>query len=255
MILGNHLLGVALAGEGDHCLDAALGDVVQGASAGNGLPDFHGPVDGTRHHSNFFEVVAAIGNGRGYGVVLALVAPGFLIERLEDDFHLFQEQFPVGVVVDDGGAEGFHLAGVVAAADAENHPPAGEDVGHGEVLGHPQGVPHWDDVESLAELQVFGLAGQVDAHQDEVGDALVAFVLEVVFGHPHTVEAALVHMLRQGVGVVVSLGQPGVGVAAAVGRRAVCAHIVQVDLPHIENREPLNHSGDAPVGNANCGAL
>ena len=137
---------------------------------------------------------------------------------------------------------------MVAAPDAEDHPSAGQDVGHGEVLGDAEGVPHRDDVESLAEFEVFGLAGQVDAHQDEVGDALVAFVLEVMFGHPHTVEAALVHMLGEGVGVVVSLGQLFVGVAAAVGGGAVGADVVQVNLADIEDGKPLYHPGSAPLG-------
>ena len=41
-----------------------------------------------------------------------------------------------------------------AAADAELHPPAGEDVGEGEVLGQAQRVPLRHDVEHLPEAQL-----------------------------------------------------------------------------------------------------
>ena len=136
---------------------------------------------------------------------------------------------------------------MIAAAHAEDHAPAGEDVGHGEVFGHPQRMPHRDDVERLPELQVFGLSCQVHAHEDQVGDALVAFVLEVVLRHPHAVEPALVHVLGQGFGVIVRLDQLLVAVTALVGRRAVRAHVVQVDLPHVQNRKPLNHPISAPL--------
>ena len=212
-----------------------------------GLPDLHRLADGPRHHRNLFQVITAIGHGRRDGVVLALVAPRFLVERLQDDLHLLQEQLPVGVVVDDGRAESLHLTGMVAPPDAEDHAPAGQDVRHGEVLGDAQRMPHGYDVESLPEFQVFGLPGQVDPHEDQVGNALVALVLEVVLGHPHAVEAALIHVLGQRLGMLVSLRQLLVGVATLVGRRAVRAHVVQVDLPHVQNRKPLNHPAHAPL--------
>ena len=103
-----------------------------------------------------------------------------------------------------------------------------------------------NDVEGLSEFQVFGLPRQVHSHQDQVGDALVAFMLEVVFGHPHAVETTLVHVLGQRLGVIVCLRQLLVGVATLVGRRTVGPHVVQVDLPHVQNRKPLNHPGHAP---------
>ena len=241
VILGNHLRGVLFAGERHHRLDAVFGHIVERAAAGDGLPDFHRAMHRARHHRNFLEVVASIRHRRRDGVVLALMAPAFLIKSLADDFHLLQVKLPVGVVVNDGRAESFHFAGMVAAPDAENHPPAGEDVGHGEILGDAEGMPHWDDVERLAEFEVLGQAGQMHAHQDEVGDALVALVLEMMLGHPHTVKAARVHMLGQRSGVAVRLDELFVAVTALVGGGAVGAHIVQVNLPYVEDGETLDH--------------
>ena len=104
-----------------------------------------------------------------------------------------------------------------------------------------------NDVKSLPKLQVLGLSRQVHAHEYQVGDALVAFVLEVVLGHPHAVEAALVHVLGESLGMVVRLRQLLVGVATLVGGRTVGAHVVQVNLPHVQNRKPLNHPSHAPL--------
>ena len=73
------------------------------------------------------------------------------------------------------------LAGVVAAAHSEDDAALAEDVGHGEVFGQPQGVPHGGDVEAAAVLEGLGLGGQVEAEHQQVGDALISLGLEVVF--------------------------------------------------------------------------
>ncbi len=132
------------------------------------------------------------------------------VEGLEDDVDLFLEQLAVGVLVDQRRAEGFDLAGVVAAADAEHHAAVGEDVGHGVVLGEAQRMPHRRDVEAAADLHVFGHVGQVQRHHQHVGDALGAFALEVMFGHPEGGVAEAVHLLRDGLGFAEGGGQMGV---------------------------------------------
>ena len=156
------------------------------------------------------EVLAAVGE--------ALVAPGQL-----DDLHRLLEDLAVDpvvlgldiVVVAAGhhGAERPRLAWHGAATDAELHPAAGDDVGEGEVLGQPQRVPLRHDVEHLPEAQLLGLGGEVQAEQDEVGQHLVALVLEVVLGEPHRVEAELVGRLRPAHQVLVALEDRVVAVA------------------------------------------
>jgi len=54
---------------------------------------------------------------------------GFPLEGLEQDLDTFLEHLAVGVLVEERRAEGFDLAGMVAAPAAEDDPPAGQDVG------------------------------------------------------------------------------------------------------------------------------
>ena len=61
-----------------------------------------------------------------------------VVEGLHDDLDLLLEQLAVGVGVEHRRAEGLDLAGVVAAADAEDGAALGQDVGGGEVLGQAQ---------------------------------------------------------------------------------------------------------------------
>ena len=72
--------------------------------------------------------------------------------------------------------------GVVAAPDPEDHAAVGEDVGGGVVLGQTQRMPHRTDVEAAADSQPLGHVREMHRHHQDVGDALVAFVLEVVLG-------------------------------------------------------------------------
>ena len=97
-------------------------------------------VHRARHQGNLLDLVAAIRHGGRDGVVRALVGERALVERLEDDLDLLLEQRAVGVLVLHRGAEHLDLAGVVAAPDAEDHPPFGEDVGRGVVLGEADRV-------------------------------------------------------------------------------------------------------------------
>ena len=68
-------------------------------------------------------------------MALALVRERFLVEGLEDDLDLLLEQLAIGFLVQHRGAEGLDLAGMVAAADAEDRPAAGQDIGDREILG------------------------------------------------------------------------------------------------------------------------
>jgi len=85
-------------------------------------------------------------------IIRAVVGKRFLVEGLEQDFDLFLEQFPVGVCVAHRGAKGLDFAGMVATPHPEDHPALGQDVGHREVLGQPQRMPHRGDVEATAEF-------------------------------------------------------------------------------------------------------
>src|SRR5258705_232020 len=78
-------------------------------------------------------------------VVLPLVRDRGVPERLEDDLDLLLEQLAVGRLVEQRRAEGVDLPRVVAAPDAEAHPAAGEHVGHCEILGEPERMPHRRD--------------------------------------------------------------------------------------------------------------
>ena len=86
------------------------------------LPAFDGQARGAGNERQFLQRVAAIGDFRRQGVVLAVVAEGFVVEGLEDDIDLLLKQFAVGFLIQQGRAEGFHFAGMVAAADAEDDP-------------------------------------------------------------------------------------------------------------------------------------
>ena len=121
--------------------------------------------------------------------MLALVRERLFVERLEDDLHLLLEQFAVGVVVDDGCAERLDFAAVVAAPHAEDDAPVGEDVRHGVVFSEAHRMPHGDDVERAAELQLLCLARKMRSHQNEVRYRFVTLALEVVLSHPERVEA------------------------------------------------------------------
>src|SRR5205814_7700889 len=85
------------------------------------------------------------------------------LECLEQNLDPLLEHLAVGVLVEERRTKGLDLAGVVAAPDAEDDPPAGQDVGHRVILGEAQRVPHWHDVEAAADVDVPGDAGQVHA--------------------------------------------------------------------------------------------
>ena len=51
--------------------------------------------------------------------MLALVREGALVERFEENFDLFLEELPVGVLIEHWRTESFNLAAVISTADAE----------------------------------------------------------------------------------------------------------------------------------------
>ena len=156
--------GVAIAGNwpglhrrrtaADSTLDAVPHHEVEAARVGTDdrLPALDRAMDRTRHQGQLLELVAAVGNARRQGVVLALVRKRFLVKRLENDLDLLLEQLATGFLVQHRRAEGLDLAGMVAAADAEDRPAAGQDVGGRKVLGQAQRMPHRRDVEGPADL-------------------------------------------------------------------------------------------------------
>ena len=135
--------------------------------------------------------------------MLALMRERRFVERLHDDLDLLFEHFTVGVVVGVGArdAEGVNLTGVVAPSYTEDDPPLGEDVRGGVVFCQAERVPHRIDVEPAAESQVLGQVGQVDVHHQQIGDALVALVLEMVLSRPKCVVAEFVHLDSDGLGL------------------------------------------------------
>ena len=86
-----------------------------------------------------------------------------------------------------------------------------------------------------------GAMGQIDGQQRDVGDALVALVLEVMLGEPERVVSERVGGLRQRRRGLERLDQARVGVAAVVGRNTGEAALFQLDVADVERREPSDH--------------
>ena len=196
-----------------------------------------------RHQGYLLQLIAPIRHGGRDGVILALVGKGTLVEGFEDQLYLFLEQVPVGRLVQQGRAKGFHFPGVVAAAHAKDDPSLGQNIGGGKILGQPQRVPHRGNVETAAEVEVLGQVGQVDVQQEEVGDALVALGLKVMFRHPQGIVAAGVHNFGNGLGLVKGGGQIFVGKGTVVHRCAAVTHVVHIDMAGVQAVKLGNHSG------------
>ena len=154
---------------------------------------------------------------------------------------LLLEQLAVGVLVEHRRAERLDLAGVVAAPDAEHDPAAGQPVGGGVVLGHPERVPHRRDVEAAADLDVLGEVAEVQGQHQDVRDALVPLALEVVLGQPEDVVAGPVHELGDGLALREDRRQVLVGQPAVVDGRAVEALVVQIDVAREQAAEARDH--------------
>ena len=207
----------------------AMKSSARGLALTTGCQHSTGNVFGQRHQRDLPHLVPAIRHGRRDRVVLALVREGALVERLEDDLDLLLEQLAVGVAIEHRRPEALDLAGVIAAS-AEHHAAVGQPVGRGVVLGHPDRMPHRRDVEAAADPDVLGDVAEVQRQHQHVGDALVAFALEVVLGEPVDVVAGAVHQLGDGFGLGEHRGQVVVGQPALVHRCPGQPLVVEIDV-------------------------
>jgi hypothetical protein len=157
-----------------------------------------------------------------------------VVECFEDDIDLLLVESPVGLLVAQRGTERLHLARVVSATDAKDDATAREDVSGGKVLRQAQRVPHRSDIEAATNLDVFRSVREVQCHEDGVGNAFSAFMLEVMFGHPEAVVAKAIHEIGHGLG----LGQGGcemrVRVTSLVDRRPAIADVVEVGMTSVQ---------------------
>ena len=166
-----------------------------------------------------------------------------LVPGPQHDLHLLLEQITVGGVVQQRAAQGLHLAGHVAAPDAEAQPSAGEHVHRRVVLGQPQRMPGGDRVEERAELEPPGVVGQVQAQQRHVADAAVALALKVVLGQPEGVVARPLHQLGEAQGLVVDRRQVRVALPPPVRRRPPKPGIRHLHVAAVEGVDGQRHAG------------
>ena len=171
----------------------------------------------------------------------------FVVEGLEDDLDLLLEQCSVGLLIAQRRTKRFHLARVVAATDAKNDAAAGENVGHGEILRQPQRVPHRSDIEAATDLDVPRLVGEVQRHEDSVGNALRAFGLEVMLGEPETVVAQAIHEPGHGLGLAQRRCEVRVGITPLVDGRPSIADIVEVGVTGKKAVKLGDHSVPLPA--------
>jgi hypothetical protein len=194
-----------------------------------------------RDQRDLLEAIAAIRHVGRDRVVLAPVRERLLAKGLQDDLDLLLEELAIGLGVQHWVAERLHLAAVIAAPHAEDDAAAREHVRGGEVLGEPQGMPRGHDVERAADLHAPGAMGEVHRQHGNVGDALVAFVLEMVLGQPQRLVAERVGGARQRRGRVEHLEQPRVGITPVVGRHTVETAPLELDVPDVQRGEPRDH--------------
>jgi hypothetical protein len=102
-------------------------------------------------------------------------------------------------------------------------------------------VPHWRYVETAADAQALRHVRQVHRQHEDVGYALVTFVLEVVLGEPECVEPQRIHLLGNGLGLLEDGHQLLVGVAAFIRWRCVLSHVRQINVPRVDGHKPGNH--------------
>ena len=172
----------------------------------------------------------------------------FVVERLENDLDSFLEYFAVGVLVEHRAAEAFDFASVIAASDTEHGAPAGQDVGGREILGKPQWVPHRGDVKAAADFELLGHVRQMDRHHQDVWQALVAFVLEMMLGEPQGLVAEAVHAFRDRLGLFIDAGEMLVGIAPLIRRSGVLPAVGKIDMAGINGGKFCDHH--RPSGSA-----
>ena len=119
-------------------------------------------------------------------VELSVMRKGAIVKGFEYDIYLLFKHVPIGVIIclSAGNSEGVDFPAMVASTHSENNSASGQNVGHGEVLGQTQRMPHWGDVEATAESDILCEVSQVNAEEQQVRNALVAFRLEMVLRQP-----------------------------------------------------------------------
>ena len=152
-------------GQGNHCLDPPLSDVLQRFAAGDRLPNFYRTIDRTGNQGNILHLISPVRNIRRNGIVFTLVGKRLFIKGLLDNLHLFFEELSIGVIVNHRRPESLHLTGVVTSSHTENQTAASQDVGHGKVFRQAERMPHGNNVESGAKLELPGNSGQVNTQQ------------------------------------------------------------------------------------------
>jgi hypothetical protein len=90
----------------------------------------------------------------------------------------------------------------------------------------------------------------VHRHHQDVGQALVALVLEVMLGEPDRVVPALVHHAGEAFRLLEDGGQLLVREAPLVGRSRQLAHVGQVHVAGIDRRELRDHGRSFAEGAA-----
>ena len=70
----------------------------------------------------------------------------------------------------------------------------------------------------------------MQCHENGVGNALGAFMLEVVFGHPEAVVAKAIHEFGHGLGLAQGGCEMRVRVTSLVDRRPAIADVVEVGM-------------------------
>ncbi len=96
-------------------------------------------------------------------------------------------------------------------------------------------MPDRRHVEGAAKLQLPRLCGEIGPHQNEIGNDLVAFALEVVLSHPQGVVAELIHRVGDVLGHGHALDQALVRVAAIVRGGAVAADVFERDVADVQD--------------------
>ena len=238
--------------ERHHRLEVVLRHHVDRLAARDRHPDLDRQVLGPRDDGDLLELIAAIVDRRRALEILALVVERFLVEAFEQELKLFLEILAVGVGVEQRRPEGLDLAGVIAATDPHDDAAVGHDVRHRIILGQPDRMPHRQHVERAPELQALGLGGEPQPELDQVRQALVALALEMVLGGPQGVEPEVIHGARDVARGLEYFAQPCVGVPPVVGRRAVTADIVELDLADVEDVEVLDHGDVLPFERRVC---
>jgi hypothetical protein len=91
-------------------------------------------------------------------------------------------------------------------------------------------VPHRADIESAADFELPRYMREVQRHHQHIGDALVAFTLEMMLGHPERVVAHPVHELGHCLRLVEHGDQVLVWKPAIVHRNPAITDVVHVDM-------------------------